>query len=344
MQIRPEQLDKHLQSALQRIYLVTGDEPLIVQECSDAIRTATRSAGATEREVIEVTAKDDWHHLHQIGGALSLFAERKLIELKLPSGKPGAEGSKALLDYLAVDSEDFLLIVAGKIDKQSQRSKWYTALDAAGAIITVWPVATRELPRWLGQRLAAAGLSADHDALQLLADRVEGNLLAAVQEIEKLKLLAAGSDRITTETVLGAVLDSARYNAFGLADTALAGDARSAIRTLRGLRAEATAPPAVLWVLAREVRLLLALDADRARGQPLARAMQARGVWRNRTGLVESALGRHTSAGLMRLQRRLYSVDASVKGFGSGNPWDHLERLVVELANGTGSSSMRRRA
>ena len=182
MQLRPEQLAQHLKQGPAACYLLSGEEPLLIKECADTIRAASRAAGCLEREVIDIGANsNDWQQLTQSAGALSLFADRKLIELRLPSGKPGTEGSKALQEYLALNSDDILLIVAGKIDKQSQRSKWYTGLDNAGVVIQVWPVRASELPRWLAQRMSAAGLQVQPEALSLLAERVEGNLLAAVQ-------------------------------------------------------------------------------------------------------------------------------------------------------------------
>ena len=343
MQLRPEQLESHLQQTLARCYLVSGEEPLIIQECADALRQAARRAGCTEREVITIDSAGDWQQLHQRAGAMSLFAEQKLIELRLPSGKPGTEGSKALQEYLAMDSDDILLIIAGKIDKQSQRAKWYTGLDNAGVVIPVWPIRRDELPRWLEQRLKNAGLQTEREALSLIADRVEGNLLAAVQEVEKLKLLA--EDRtITVETVLASVADNARYNSFGLADTALAGDSAAALRTLRGLEAEATAPPVVLWSLARDVRLLAQLDSDTRAGQPLGQAMNQRGVWRNRSGLVQAALKRQDQRGILRLQALVFEVDAAVKGFNKQDPWTLLEQLILQLALGSQPVTRRRLA
>ena len=334
MQLKPEQLEQQLkQQGIQCCYLVSGEETLIVQECADAIRTAARAAGCTEREVIEIASPGDWQALLQSGGAMSLFAERKLIEVRLPSGKPGTEGSKAIVEYLAMDTDDILLIVAGKIDRQSQKSKWYTGLDKAGAVITAWPIGANELPRWLTQRLKIAGLEADREAVQMLAERVEGNLLAAVQEVEKLKLLVTGN-QVTAQTVMDTVLDNARYNTFGLVDTALAGDARGALRTLRGLQAESTQPPVVLWTLVRDIKLLATLAEDQRQGVPIAQAMNQRGVWRNRTSLIQRALQRHTVSSLEQLQSLAYAVDGSVKGFASGDPWDHLERMVAELALG----------
>ncbi|HEY6132143.1 MAG TPA: DNA polymerase III subunit delta, partial [Halioglobus sp.] len=226
MRLYPEKLAGHLQQQLLPVYLVSGDEPLLVQECCDQIRRRAREQGCGEREVIDGgIASFNWQELLHSAASMSLFAARRLIELRLPSGKPGAEGSSALCEYLDIASgEDVLLLVSGKIDKQSTNSKWYKALDQAGATIQVWPVDAKNLPRWLQQRVHAAGMNIDNDALQLLCDRIEGNLLAAVQEVEKLKLLATDT-RITLQTVAEAVSDNARYNVFNMADTALQGDA-----------------------------------------------------------------------------------------------------------------------
>jgi DNA polymerase-3 subunit delta len=333
MRLYPEKLQAHLQQQLLPVYLISGDETLLVQECADAVRAAARSAGCSEREVIEAGGRDfDWQVILQSAGNLSLFAERRLLELRLPSGKPGTEGSKALLEYLEVASpDDVLLIIAGKIDKQSTNSKWYKALDKAGATVQLWPVDARELPRWLQQRVSAAGMQIDRDAVQLLAERVEGNLLAAVQEVEKLKLLATDG-HITAETVTEGVLDSARYNLFDMVDTALAGNARDSLRKLQGLRGEGTEPPVILWALAREVRTLFDARQDCERGSNPQQALSARRVWKNRMGLMQAALGRHDDRSAGDLMQQLLDTDASIKGFGPGNPWQQLENLVLTIA------------
>jgi len=342
MQIKFEQLAGHLNKSLASCYLISGDETLLVQEAADAIRHQARVAGCTEREVIDVGAAGDWQQLLQSAGSLSLFADRKLIELRLPSGKPGTEGSKALVEYLAMNSDDILLIIAGKIDRQSQRAKWYTAIDKAGVIMTVWPINRRELPRFLAQRLQNAGLKPDREAVELLCERVEGNLLAAVQEIEKLKLLATG-DRVTVQTVLDSVLDNARYSSFGLADTALAGDARGALRTLRGLEAEATQAPSVLWALARDITLLGQIDEDLQRGTSINQSMTQRGVWRSRLNLIQGAYSRHTSASIKQLQHLAFEADCAAKGFRKGNPWHTLDQLIVLLARGAHTDKLANR-
>ncbi len=332
MRLRPEQLTAHLQQTLQAVYVVSGDEPLLVQECCDQIRRAARAAGCAERELFEVgVAGFRWSDLVASAASLSLFSDRKLTELRVPGGKPGAEGSKAIIEYLGLAAQDsLLLLVAGKIDKQSMQSKWFKALEGCGVVVQVWPVDARSLPRWLEQRVQAAGLRIDSDALQLLCERVEGNLLAAVQEVEKLALLAEAG-HISVETVVASVAENARYNPFELADIALRGDARAGLRMLHGLRAEGTEPAVVLWALAKDIRTLHQLHGDCAGGKSLQQAMQARRVWKNRMSLLQGALARHDRDSLHHLLEQATAVDGSVKGYAPGKPWDHLESLVVAL-------------
>jgi len=332
MRVYPEKLTGELQRQLQPVYLVSGDEPLQQQECCDAIRKTAREQGCMEREIIDGGVNNfNWDTLLHSSNNLSLFAERKLIELRLPSGKPGAEGSKALCEYLDTASgDDVLLIIAGKIDKQSTNSKWYKAIDKAGATIQVWPIDAKNLPRWVQQRVRAAGMEIDLDALQLLCDRVEGNLLAAVQEVEKLKLLATNG-RITPETITAAVSNNARYNVFAMTDSALQGDATTSLRMLQGLRSEGTEAPAALWALAREVRTLYAAQQQCDRGQNPQQALSAQRVWKTRMSMMQSALARHDTDSLSELVTFLCEIDGSIKGYADGKPWDHLEALVARL-------------
>lgn len=331
MDLRAEHFGRHLEQQLLPVYLVSGDETLLVQECCDLVRAKARAEGCTERQVIEAGARDfNWQELLDSAAEMSLFAERKLIELRIPSGKPGAEGSKALCEYLERGADDILLVVAGKIDKQSRNSKWFKALDKAGATVLVWPVNSKDLPRWMEQRLGGAGLAIDREALQLLCERVEGNLLAAVQEIEKLKLLA-GDGRVGVETVTASVSDNARYDVFGMTDSALQGDATHSLRMLQGLRAEGTEAAIVLWSLARELRTLYAVRSDSSADGNVQRALGAHRVWKSRMPLMQAALSRHDEASLASLLERAGEVDGSIKGYGSGNPWDQLETLVTDL-------------
>ena len=333
MRVYPEKLASQLQQQVLPVYLISGDETLLVQECADAVRSAARAAGCAEREVIEVGGRDfDWQAILQSAGSMSLFAERRLLEIRLPSGKPGADGSKALCEYLDMASpDDVLLIVSGKIDKQSTNSKWYKALDQAGATIQLWPVDTRELPNWLQQRVSGAGMRIDRDAVQLLAERVEGNLLAAVQEIEKLKLLAKDG-HITVDTVTESVSDNARYNLFAMVDAALCGKSRDSLRMLHGLRAEGTEAVVVIWALAREIRTLYDVQAECDRGSNPQRALTERRVWKNRMSLMQGALRRHNSSSLGALLQLAAAADASIKGFGPGRPWDRLEDVLLAIA------------
>jgi DNA polymerase-3 subunit delta len=334
MRLRPEQLPSQLKQNLLPLYLVSGEETLLVQEACDAIRARAREAGCNEREVLEVDRRFNWDSLRAAAAEMSLFAERKLIELRLPSGKPGSEGSKALLAYLdAPPTDNVLLIVAGKIDKASTSTKWFKALDREGGIVQVWPVDARELPRWLQRRVEAAGLSIDDDALQMLCDRVEGNLLAAVQEVEKLKLLCSG-DRIGLDTVVGSVADNARYNLFALVDQALQGDAAGALKMLQGLRGEGIEATVVLWALAREIRLLYQCRSEIDLGKPRQQVMRGQRVWDRRIPIVGAALARHDLDSLAQLLHRANLVDQSIKGLSDGKPWDHLGRLTLELARG----------
>jgi DNA polymerase-3 subunit delta len=335
MHSSPDQLSTQLKRQLAPVYLVSGDEPLQLQECCDLVRREARAQGCTDREVIDAGSSGfDWQEILHSANSMSLFAERKLIELRLPSGKPGAEGSKALCEYLEIASgDDVLLIVAGKIDKQSTNSKWFKALDKAGVVIQVWPVDARNLPRWVRQRVSAAGMSIDDEALQLLCDRVEGNLLAASQEVEKLKLLASDS-RITARAVLDSVSDNARYSVFELADKALQGDAAGSLHMLHGLRGEGTEPAVVLWSLTREIRTLYEVQLDCPNGQGVMQALNARRVWKNRISLMQSALARHNPRSMAQLLEQATKVDGSIKGFAGGRPWDNLEDLVLGLCRG----------
>jgi DNA polymerase-3 subunit delta len=336
MRVYPEKLAAQLQQQLLPVYLISGEEPLLVQECADLVRQQARAQGCGEREVIDAgVPRFDWQEIMQHATSMSLFAERKLVEIRLPSGKPGADGSKALCEYLDIaGGDDVLMLVAGKIDKQSTNSKWYKALDKAGATVQVWPVNARDLPRWLEQRVSNAGMTIDRDAVQLLSDRVEGNLLAAVQEIEKLKLLAT-DNCITATTVTEAVLDNARYNLFEMTDAALAGNAENSLKMLHGLRGEGSEPTVILWSLSREIRTLYEVQLECDEGSSAQQALTSKRVWKNRMGMMQAALKRHDTASLTHLLQALSGVDGSIKGYADGNPWDRFEDLILQLATGT---------
>ncbi len=342
MRLKPQDLPRHLQRDLLPIYLVSGDETLLVQESCDAIRQAARTAGCSDREILDADPKDfDWQLLLASAANLSLFGERKLIELRLPSGKPGAEGSKALCEYAQhCGPDNVLLIIAGKVDKQSTNAKWFKTLDQAGAVIQVWPVDARQLPRWLGGRIQAAGLSIDDDALHLLCERVEGNLLAAVQEVEKLKLLAT-DNRVDIATVADAVGNSARYDLFGMVDRAMQGDTAGSLRMLQGLRAEGTEPPVVLWALTRELQTLLQARELLDAGQPQGQVFKSLRIWQSKAACLEAALRRHNARATGTLINLATAADGAIKGYAKGKPWDQLATVVHQLAGGVPADTPR---
>lgn len=332
MRLRAEQLPSHVERPLLPIYLVSGDEPLQLNEAVDTLRAAARAQGYTEREVLQVEAGFDWGTLAAAGSHLSLFAERKIIELRLPSGKPGDAGAKALTAYAAAPSPDNLLLIScGKLEKQQQNSKWFKALEEAGAVVQVWPVEPRALPGWIRQRLQARGLQPTPEAAQLLAERVEGNLLAASQEVDKLVLLY-GAGALDVEQVRTAVADSARYDVFELADAALGGDGARCARVVEGLRGEGEEPVLILWALVREVRALALIAAGQAAGTALETLLQQQRVWDKRKPLYQAALKRHDLRRWRALLRRAARLDRICKGAEPGNPWDELLQFSLLMA------------
>ena len=331
--IRNDQLLKSLQNEKPAtVYLVSGDETLLVQEACDAIRQSARQAGFIERERYHVDKQFDWSLLLTAGNSLSLFNDKKIIELCFEVAKPGAEASKAIVEYLAAANKDnVLLIVAPKLDAGTQRAKWVKAIEKAGYWVPIWPISAAQLPRWLGQRLQKAGLQADSQTIELLATRIEGNLLAAHQEIEKLALLAK-DQWLTPELVANSVVDSARYDIFGLVDKALMGDARSAVKTLNGLKMEGTEAITILWALARELRTLLAVCHRTEAGQNFAWAAKNAGLWDKRQPLVQQALKRLSVKQLSLLLRQANGIDKAIKGLRNADCWNELMELTLNLA------------
>ena len=334
MKIQANQLTSSLGKSLAACYLVTGDEHLLVAEALDSIREAARRQGFESREVHVAATGFDWNELRAASGNLSLFADKRIIELRLPTGKPGRSGGQAIVEMAAQSDPDLLFVVsAPKLDRSSAASKWAKALDSAGVSLQIWPVGVRELPGWIAARMRREGLEPDRDAVQLIADRVEGNLLAASQEIEKLRLLL-GEGKVSADDVGKAVADSSRYDVYKLADAALAGDAKRAIKILVGLRAEGVEPVIVMWSLTRDIRTLAKLDDIVRHGQELASGMQKAGVWRNRQGLVRSCVGRHQHGDFHRLLRLARDADAAAKGQSAADPWQLATDIVLDLALG----------
>jgi len=332
VKISANQLDSQLKKSLLPCYLVSGDEPLLVQESLDAIRAAAREQGFGSRDLFVQSTGFDWNELSAAGGNLSLFAERRIIELRLPTGKPGVKGSAAIAEFSETAADDLLFVVsAPKLDRNAQNAKWVKALESRGCLVQVWPVDRRELPRWISERMQRAGLRPDRDAVRLLADRVEGNLLAARQEIEKLRLLH-GEGAVTAADVDAAVADSSRFDVYKLVDAAVSGDAARAVRILGGVRAEGVEPVVVMWALTREIRTLAMLCDAVAAGQDLSAGMRKLRVWQNRQGMVRSCMGRHPAGSFHRLLKLARNADAAAKGQLRADPWQLALSVVLELS------------
>jgi DNA polymerase-3 subunit delta len=332
LKINVNQLSTHLQKSLAPCYLVTGDEHLLVGEALDAIRAAARKQGFTSRDLHVATTGFDWSQLRDSGANLSLFAEKRIIELRVPTGKPGRAGSQAIADFVDVTDSDLLfIVVAPKLDRNSQSAKWVKALEGKGVSIPVWPIGLRELPGWIAERMRSTGLQPDRDAVKLIADWVEGNLLAAGQEIEKLRLLL-GEGKVTADDVGDAVANSSRYDVFKLVDAALGGDAKRALRILSGLRAEGIEPVIVVWALTRELRTLALLTDSVARGADLANGMRKNGVWQNRQALVRNCIGRHKHGDFHQLLKSASRADQAAKGQTSSDPWQISTDIVLGIS------------
>jgi len=330
MQINGDQLARQLERGLAPCYLVSGDEPLQVEECGSAIRRRAEAGGCSERSVFTVEPGFDWDGLRTATQSLSLFAERRLIELRLPTGRPGESGA-ALLNELAtnVSADIALLVITGKLDKAQRESSWVQAVEAAGTHVVVWPLDAQKLPAWFAQRFAARGLKPEAGVVDLLAWHLEGNMLAAAQEVDKLVMLC-GDGHVRLADVEESLSDSARFNIYQLVDAALAGDVAAARRILASLRTEGTEPILMLWALARELRTLAQMGQELARGKPenvvLARA------WAQRRTLVGKALRRHPAPAWLGFVRRGARLDRILKGRASGDLWLELERLLLAVA------------
>ncbi len=339
MKIQANQLSSYLGKSLAPCYLVTGDEHLLVAEALDAIRAAARDQGFTTRDLHVAATGFDWNQLRASAGNLSLFAEKQIIELRLPTGKPGRVGGQAIVDMIAHAGPELLFVVSTpKLDRSSASSKWAKAIEGAGMMVQVWPIGVRDLPGWIAARMRREGLDPDRGAVNLIAERVEGNLLAASQEIEKLRLLH-GEGKVSADDVSHAVANSSRYDVYKLADAALAGDAKRALRILAGLRAEGVEPVIVMWSLTRELRTLAKLDDIIRQGQDLSGGMQKAGVWRNRQGLVRSCVGRHQHGDFHRLLKLARRADAAAKGQLQADPWQLATEIILGLATGQRSAA-----
>ena len=332
MLLKGEQLAAHLERELRPLYMVYGDEPLLVIEAADAIRARARQQGYSEREVLTVLPHFDWGQLLAAGGNMSLFGDRKLIDLRIPTGKPGKEGGAALQDWCRnLSPDNLLLITLPELDWREEKAVWFTTLVNAGVAIKLNAPPLAELPGWIAGRLRRQQQSADLDSLKFIAERVEGNLLAAHQEIQKLGLLyPAGA--LSLAQIREAVLNVARYDIDGLREALLAGDIARLSRTLDGLMHEGEAPPLVLWAMSEEIRALAILRSGLDRGRPLEQLLKEAKVWGPRQNPVKKALQSLSTATLEAALQHAGKIDRLAKGVGQGNIWEEFLRLGLSLS------------
>lgn len=332
MQTRVDQLAGSLKRGLAPIYLVGGEEPLLLLECCDQIRAAAKAQGFVERELLQVEQGFDWSALRQ-AAAPSLFASRKIIDLRLRTGKPGREGAKALGEWADAPDPDMLLLVScEKWDRSSRTSKWAGRLAKAGQQIDIWPIKPQELPRWLEQRMQQHGMQPEPEVLRLLADRLEGNLLAARQEIDRLALIK-GAGVITVSDVMEVVADSSRFDAFILAEHMLTGNLREGLRVVAGLKRMDTPLPLLLGALVRELKMVEAYRLAMRGGEQETMVFRRLNIWQNRQHNVRTAARRLGTLKLFNAFKMLALIDRQSKGRAAGDPWQSVDSLMIQLAH-----------
>ncbi|MFZ6674781.1 DNA polymerase III subunit delta [Undibacterium sp. Xuan67W] len=338
MQLRFDAIDAHLSKSLASLYVITSDEHLLALETADKIRRAAKAQGFLEREILTVERSFKWGALLAANQSQSLFGDKKLVDLRIPTGKPGKDGGAALQEYVSDLSPDNLtLITLPKLDWATQKAAWVTNLQQAAVYIDIPLVERAQLPNWISLRLSMQGQSADRQSLDFIADRVEGNLLAAHQEIQKLALLHPAG-KLSFEQIHDAVLNVARYDVFKLNEAMLAGNVSRLVRMLEGLKGEGEALPLVLWAVAEELRTLLKLKSGMSQGKSLGMLLKEYRIWGPREKLMEPALRRVSLATLETALQEAAQVDKMVKGLRAkafaGDAWDALLQLGLRVARG----------
>ena len=323
MKLTSDSLAGHLEQKLLPVYLISGDEPLLTGEAADAVRTRAKAAGFTEREAHFLERGSDWDDVRASAGNMSLFGSRRLVEIRLPSGKPGVAGNKALVALLErVDPDTVFLILTPRLDRDAQNADWVRAVEANGGWVQVWPIDLDRLPGWLRGRCRRLKLDATDEALELLAERTEGNLLAAHQELEKLTLLARDG-KVTADTILSSVTDSARFDVFQLGEAVLAGDTARALRMIAGLRGEGTEATLVLWALTKAMRDLWNGIANATGAKPR--------TWQRQSAALDKGLRRAGRLSFAALTVRAGRADRMVKGRLAGDAWDEIALLAADI-------------
>lgn len=332
MPLRPEQLAEALQQPLAPAWLLAGSEPLRLEEARDQVLAAARDAGYAEREVVEVGTGFDWERLDASVGAPSLFASRRILDLRLPTGKPGREGAKALGDWAEQPPEDVLLLVSsGAWDGKISRAAWVKKFEQHGQVVGIWALRPEELPRWVADRMRGRGLEPDREAVRLMADRVEGNLLAAAQDIDQVALIN-GPGPLTADTVREAVTDSARFDAFRLLDAVYQGQPAISLRVAASLRAADTPLPPVLGAMQFSLSRVYGLRSGLDRGEPEGAIFKRLGIWPGQQAVFRAGASRLDSRRLEAALTALARADRQVKGRERGEPWQTIERMIAGLA------------
>jgi DNA polymerase-3 subunit delta len=331
MKVKAEQLPTLLERSLQSVYLVAGAEPLLIQECRDQVIKAAQQQGFVERDLFQVDAKFDWGRINEQVATLSLFSSRKIVDIRLPGGKPGREGAKVLGDMAESPDPDILLLLScDKWDASSRKSKWAGLLEKAGVLVEIWPVKPQELPGWIRKRMRAAGLQPESGAVELLAELVEGNLLAAQQEIDKLLLLDQGN-QVTSDMISRAVANSARFDSFRLVECTLQGKLADCLRVASGLHRTNIPIQLVTGSLYRELMLTDSAMSALRSGENETAVFRKLQVWPARQGPMKQAIGRLSDDDLGDSFRALSLIDRQSKGRAAGDPWQTLDRLLWSL-------------
>jgi len=331
MQLKAEQLPASLQRGLAQVYLLGGEEPLLLEECRDQVREAARAQGFIERELLQVESGFDWSELRQ-AAAPSLFASQKIIDLRLRTGKPGREGAKALTEWAdAPDPNMVLLVSCEQWDAGSRKSKWAASLEKAGQRVDIWPIKAQELPRWLEQRMQQHGMQPEPEVLRILADRLEGNLLAARQEIDRLALIK-GAGPVTADDVMSVVADSSRFDAFALAEHMLGGNLREGLRVAAGLKRMDTPLPMLLGALLRELKTTESFRLAMRAGEQETAVFRRLNIWYNRQNTVRAAARRLNTRKLFEAFKLLSLIDRQSKGRAAGDPWQSIDKLLLQLS------------
>lgn len=334
MKVKPEQLANQLQKSntAMPVYLVTGDEALLHGEAADLIRARLRELDFSERELMHVDAQFNWDRVFESANSLSLFAERKILELRLGAQKIAKATSDLLQRYLQNPAPDtVLLLLADRLDSNAKKSAWFKAIETQGMVVEIWPVEVEDLPAWLAKRANEMGMSFEVDALQALADRVEGNLLAAQQELQKLTLVHP-NQKLNLEQVESAVSDSSRFDIFALTDAALQCQAARCQHIVHSLRQEGLEAPVVLWALTRELRSLHRVIEGIAQGKNYDQIAQRERIWGKRKGLVRTASRRIKLGELEEMLRTAAQADAAIKGQRLADPWLLISQISLRLA------------